>query len=72
MPYHYCIATNLLFWRTHTVIPAYSERGYSEYPLTVNGFLCIDFQFIVKLSKFIMNTVIPIYSERVGSAKSVH
>jgi hypothetical protein len=40
----------------YTVDPVYSERGYSEYPIIVNGFLRTDRSFIVKLNTFIVNT----------------
>ncbi len=38
-----------------TVILVYSELGYREYPLIVNGFVCTNCQFIVKLNTFIVN-----------------
>jgi hypothetical protein len=42
--------------RLGTVDPVYSERGYGEYLVIVNGFLRTDRSFIVKLNTFIVNT----------------
>ncbi len=53
----YCLVLAILFSKElYTVGPVYSERGYSEYPLIVNGFLCTDRYFVVKLNMFIVNT----------------